>query len=312
MRIALKPEMDVNIEREVNAGMLDRVVYALEKHSSSLKFVVFPSGTRVCFPSLSREIKRWSAWPDLAKAYGIYNPGGVFKAPLKETMVPTVETFGGKLHYHAYADLLTEKSIGKSWTWCDVRPDAVVGFVPGGSAFNLTAHWGTYLAMYAVVEGKGAKVHYPGTEPGMRALYNEASADMIGRLSIWASLHPEISSGQIFNVADRVEPSSQKERWPRIAAYFGLEGIGPPDEGVKVLTPSEYMEKHRDILVKQGVKPSVVFYGAFLDGNFSAFTFDRHLDMARTRAAGFLDEVDPSESWFKAFDRYRAAGMLPK
>jgi nucleoside-diphosphate-sugar epimerase len=245
------------------------------------------------------------------QSYGLYNPGNIIKAPFKESMIPPIEIFGGKIHYHAYAELLTEKSKGKSWTWCDVRPDAVVGFVPGGSAFNLTAHWGTYLALYAVVEGKGAKVYFPGTESGMKALYHDASAEMIGKVAIWASLHPEETGGQIFNVADRTEPSSQKERWPKIAKYFGLEGLGPAPSGLKILTPSDYMTKHRDVLLKKGVRISDVFYGAFLDSNMGSFENDRHFDMEKIRGVGFLDEVDPNESWFKAFDRYKEAGMFP-
>jgi len=224
---------------------------------------------------------------------------------------PFEETFGGKLHYHAYADLLSSRSVGKSWTWCDVRPDAVVGFVPGGSAFNLTAHWGTYLALYALVEGKGAKVHFPGTQSGMNALYNDASSDTIGKLAIWASLNPDKTGGQIFNVADCEKPSSQRERWPRIAGYFGLEGVGPVEGTTEVLTPSEYMEQYKDVLVRKGVKASSVFYGSVLDSNMGSFDKDRHFDMSRTRGVGFTEEVDPNQSWFDAFDRYKAAGMLP-
>jgi len=54
---ALKPEADVNIEREVNAGMLERVLYAVEKYSDRLKFVLFPSGTRV---SEDFHLLRWT------------------------------------------------------------------------------------------------------------------------------------------------------------------------------------------------------------------------------------------------------------
>jgi hypothetical protein len=39
--------MDVDTEREVNGGMLERVIYAVEKYSPKLRFVVYPSGTRV-------------------------------------------------------------------------------------------------------------------------------------------------------------------------------------------------------------------------------------------------------------------------
>jgi hypothetical protein len=28
--------------------------------------------------------------------------------------------------YYVFEDLLTERSKGKNWTWCEVRPDAIV------------------------------------------------------------------------------------------------------------------------------------------------------------------------------------------
>jgi len=74
------------------------------------------------------------------------------------------EPAGSKTWYPASENLLSEQSKGRQWTWCEVRPDAIIGFTPNGSAFNLTAHWATYLSLYAHVEGKGAKVPFPGTE----------------------------------------------------------------------------------------------------------------------------------------------------
>jgi hypothetical protein len=46
-------------------------------------------------------------------------------------MVPPVSEFeGGMLQYDAFRE--PEKSEGKQWTWCDIRPDAIIGFAPGG------------------------------------------------------------------------------------------------------------------------------------------------------------------------------------
>ena len=60
-----------------------------------------------------------------------------------------------------------------------------IGFVPNGSAFNLTARWATYLSLYALIEP------FPGTKGAWASLYNEASSDIIAKFSIWAALHPE-------------------------------------------------------------------------------------------------------------------------
>jgi hypothetical protein len=44
---ALKPEQNASEEVSSNRGMLERAVYALERHSPKLRFIAFPSGTRV-------------------------------------------------------------------------------------------------------------------------------------------------------------------------------------------------------------------------------------------------------------------------
>jgi len=39
-----------------------------------------------------------------------------------------------------------------------------------------------------------------------------------------------------------------EERWPKIAAYFGLQGVAPLDDNLTLLMPTEYIEKHHDVL----------------------------------------------------------------
>ena len=184
-----------------------------------------------------------------------------------------------------------------------------VGFVPNGSANSLAAHWANYLSTYALIEGKGAKVPFPGTEIAYTALFNDGSADIIARLSIWASFHPEKTNGQLFNIADQGAPSSMSERWPALADYFGLEGTGPTDDP-NLLKPGEYIKKHKGILEKHGAKGNEVFHAEFLDAYGYHFTFDRHLSLDKARLAGFMEEVNPNSSWFKAFDRFKQAGMI--
>lgn len=261
------------------------------------------------------------------KEYGIHIPGGLFKAPYAESMGPLPEGSQDTINYPGMRDALTKANEGRQWTWCDIRPDAVVsltlwdrsanaqrtqvGFVPNGSAFNLTAHWANYLSLYALVEGRGAEVPFPGTLKAYNSLYNEASADIIARCSIWAALHPEkAKGGQAFNIADQAKAESMRERWPRLAAYFGLQGIAP-SEYQNILKPSEYIAKHSAVLEEAGVKSSPVFKSEFLDSYGYYLDFDRHLSLEKVKKAGFTEELDPNQSWFRAFDRYRKAEMIP-
>lgn len=239
-----KHEMNEDAEVAVNRKMMVNAVEALNTLAPSLKFLAFPTG---------------------AKGYGIHIPGGVHKPPFVETMkLPKSEEV--KLFHFAQREVCAAASAGKSWTWCEIRPDAIIGFVPNGSTFNITAHWAAYLATYALVEGKGAKVPFPGTDAAYAALNNDASSASIAKLSIWCSLHPEKSSGgEIFNVADTATPNPMSERWPALANYFGLVGTGPVNNGEGVVKPSVYMKKHAQVLENLGVKTSAVFEGSFLD-----------------------------------------------
>ncbi|KAJ6601319.1 hypothetical protein DFH09DRAFT_969944 [Mycena vulgaris] len=286
-----KQDDDAEVEIKTNCGMLERVIGAVEALSPNFRFLAWPSGTL---------------------GYGIYKPGGgPFKAPYKESMgrLPAPDTN----FYYVFEDILAERSKGKPWTWCEVRPDAIVGFSPNGSTYSLPAHWATYLSLYRAVEGEGASVPYPGTEMGYNSKFNDASSEIIAKLAIWASLHPEkAGGGQLFNIADRGEPSAMRERWPALAAYFGLVGVGPPaPDAPAILKPGEYATKHEDLLKAKCKKPNDVFGRSFLDRYGYFLTFDRQLSLEKIRAVGFDEELDPLASWLKAFERFKRAGMVP-
>ncbi|KAJ7661383.1 hypothetical protein DFH06DRAFT_1281487 [Mycena polygramma] len=285
-----KQDNDPELEIKTNCGMLERVIGAVESLSPNFRFLAWPSGTM---------------------GYGIYKPGGgPWKAPFKESMgrLPPPDTN----FYYAFEDILTEHSKGKNWTWCEVRPDAIVGFSPNGSTYSLPAHWATYLSLYRIIEGEGASVPYPGSEMGYNSKFNDASSEIIAKLAIWASLHPEkCGDGQLFNIADQVKASTMRERWPAFAAFFGLVGVGPPAPGADILKPGEYALKHQDVLKASCKKPNDVWGAAFLDHYGYNLTFDRQLTLEKIREAGFVEEIDPVASWIKAFERFKRAGMVP-
>jgi hypothetical protein len=58
-------------------------------------------------------------------------------------------------------------------------------------------------------------------------------------------------------------------------------------------------------------KKSEVFRADFLDSYGFYLDFDRWFDLERAREVGFVEERNPCEGWFEAFDRFRAAGMIP-
>lgn len=245
-----------------------------------------------------------------AKAYGIGLPEKPFTAPYRESVGRMTGEAGKTVFYYDLEDYLIEASAGKKWTWTEVMPDAVVGFVPNGSYFNLTSHWANYLSTYALIEGEGAEVPYPGSSAGYTSTYNEASSAIIGKFIIWAGLNiDKVGRGQVYNIADQAKPESMAERWPAICSYFGLKGVGPTEDA-NALAPSEYVKRHQAVLKERGVKSNEVFKANFLDSYGYYLYFNREFSLDKARSVGFKEELNPNESWFKAFDRFKKAGVI--
>lgn len=182
-----------------------RLVTAIESLTDKLSFVVFPGGTR---------------------GYGIYQPGGIFSAPLEESLLTTLPAaYAETVAYPSFRRLLADASRGKRWSWCEMCPDAVVGFAPNGSGWSLAALWATYLSVWRLRYGEGSEVVFPGTREGYEARYTETSTRTLARFAVYAAVvRPELcGGGKTFNVADAEGPGTMRERWPQIAGWFGCE-----------------------------------------------------------------------------------------
>ncbi|KAK4945647.1 hypothetical protein LTR10_015266 [Elasticomyces elasticus] len=234
--------------------------------------------------------------------------------PIKEDAPPLPKPWINELFYYDQINCLKDMSRGKQWTWCEVRPDNIIGFVPNNNAYCLAQTLALYLSLFRYVEGAGASCPFPGSGKSWEALYNESPQDMVARFSIHASLHPEETGTKSFNCAG--EETSWKGKWPIICQYFDLRSSSPVDGS---LAPSTYMEKHRqdwDRLAKESDLKS-----GFVDNNIShpyfqhfimtLLDFDRHMDMGAMRATGYTEIVNTKECWTLAFDRMRKARIIP-
>lgn len=205
---------------------------------------------------------------------------------------------------------------GNQWTWCEVRPDIVVGFVPNNNAHCLQQTLAIYLSLFASCD-PGGKVPFPGTVKAWTIKSNDSSQGIIARFSIYASLHANrTGNGQAFNVADRSIPSTWSKKWPIICSFFGLEGV-EPDESFP--WPESYISEHRNEWneltkkhdLKSGVVDNTVANPEILKFILTKFDFDRQLSLEAMRAVGFDEECDEIEAWFTAFKYFRRAKVIP-
>ncbi|PYI08052.1 hypothetical protein BO78DRAFT_442279 [Aspergillus sclerotiicarbonarius CBS 121057] len=292
-------------ECRLNKEMLRAAVQTLETLSPKLSFVTLITGTKAGNPR--------------PYAYGVYLLDKFpfrGQVPLKEDLPRVPAEYAKDLFYYHEVDLLQELSTGKSWSWCEVRPDVIVGVAPFGNANCMAQTMGIYLGLYRELEGEGARVPFPGNETTWRLLSTDSNQDIIARFCIHASMQPrEKVHARAFNIADSARPVSWSERWPALAAYFGLEGVGPDESS---LHPTVYMDRNWEKLEAlcrdRGLKDDVIYRsmhntGARM-GSLRLMDFDRPFDLTRARALGFEEEMDTAKSWHTAFDRVRKAKIM--
>lgn len=146
--------------------------------------------------------------------------------PIEESAPRIAPPYDEHIFYYGQVDAATELSKCKKWDFVDIRPDAIVGFVPNHNPMNIAEPLGLYLALWKSL-GKSDEVPFPGTEESYKHVHSNGSQDIIARLMIYASLHPELTAGKSFNIADVDYSVSWSMVWPGITAYFGLKGVGP-------------------------------------------------------------------------------------
>ncbi|KAJ6019440.1 hypothetical protein N7522_001507 [Penicillium canescens] len=285
-------------ECRLNKEMLRAAVQSLETLSSRLAFVVLITGT---------------------KAYGVYLLDKFpfrGQVPLKEDLPRVPAEYAKDLFYYHEVDLLHELSAGKSWSWCEVRPDVIVGVAPFGNANCMAQTMGIYLGLYLALEGAGARVAFPGNDTTWRLLSTDSTQDIIARFCIFSSLQSrEKVHARAFNIADSATPVSWSERWPILAAYFGLEGVGPDDAS---LHPTKYIDQHRDELQalcrQRGLREDIIYKSMHNTGSrmgsLRLMDFDRPFDLGRARSIGFEEVFTTKESWYTAFDRVRDTKIM--
>ena len=133
-------------------------------------------------------------------------------------------------------------------------------------------------------------------------------------MEIYAALNPgKCGNGSAFNIADG-EVTTWSQKWPGICEYFGLVGEGPKESYEPL---DEFARKNQrvwDRLVEErGLKAGrLEAYGwAFLYFIMDKFDFDREYDLSKARSVGFKESIDTVKGYTTAFDRMRAAKVIP-
>ena len=249
------------------------------------------------------------------KAYGVefLDKGIKYNPPLKESAPRIPEPWASNVFYYAQYDTIKQLSEGKRWTFCEIRPDAIIGFVPQKNAMNLAQAIGLWLAMVTSFEGIGTEVNFPGNEKAYKALHTDTSQDILAQFHVYASLNPEAVSMKSFNIADG-DVVTWEQVWPCICHWFGLKGVGP-DPSKK--TGAEWVQEQKgqwgswvkENRLKEGALEATSW--EFMSAIMGAITFDRQYDLSACREVGFQEKTETVKGYTRAFERMRVARIIP-
>ncbi|KAE8137801.1 hypothetical protein BDV38DRAFT_282732 [Aspergillus pseudotamarii] len=200
------------------------------------------------------------------------------------------------------------------WAFSEIRPDGIIGFVPGTNVMNLAQGIALYLALYRELHGQGAEVPFPGKPHDYLSTHSDTFQDILSKMEIYAALNRDkCSNGSAFNVADG-EAVSWEQVWPGLCSYFELVGVRPQAEQKKI---EDFVREN------QGAWDALVERHGLRKGSLKAqnwpfihfmlvdFDFDREYSLDAGRSIGFTERIDTVEGYRIAFDRMAAAKIIP-
>ncbi|KAF1936756.1 hypothetical protein EJ02DRAFT_438322 [Clathrospora elynae] len=309
--LAYKAGTDVQKELEEVVDMWKKSVIAVDKLCPKLEFVVLQIGAKIYGCHVLASVPWYNkAHPSFESAPPMPQP------PLAESAPRIAEEFGKMLFYHPQIDFIADFAKDKKWSWCETRPDVIIGFVPNQNFYSLGTSMGIYLSLWKEIHGAGSDCQFPGTDKSWRARSHESSSDMIARQTIHLSLSPSTEKGGGYNVADTKEPSTWEKKWPIICQQFGLKGTGPaPNPPDMRRFMQENISTWQQLEKRYGLQTGHAYSERALSGVEHSlmvmFDFDRHYDMSKMYASGFEEERGTAETWGKMFERMRNAKIIP-
>ncbi|MFD3443315.1 SDR family oxidoreductase [Microbacteriaceae bacterium 4G12] len=210
--------------------------------------------------------------------------------------------------YYAQEDELFAAAKRQGFTWSVHRSHTVLGHAVG----NLM-NMGLTLAVYAsICRELGRPFVFPGSLAQWNGLTDMTDATILADQMIWASTH-EAGRDEAFNVVNG-DVFRWRWMWSRLAAYFGVEPVGPAE----TLQPlEEQMAGMDEVWARMAAEHGLA--EPDLSRLASWWHTDADLgrgmevvtDMSKSRLAGFTTYHRTVDSFTDLFDRFRRECLIP-
>ncbi|CAG7963269.1 unnamed protein product [Penicillium nalgiovense] len=280
--------------RKINTDLLQTAVQAISAVSPTMEAVILQTG---------------------GKGYGLEFPKEVsIQPPLHEKMSRIPSPWRENIFYYDQYDLLKKLSKDQNWTFSEIRPDGIVGFAPGSNVMNMAHGIAFYLTLYREVNGKDAKVPFPGRPHGYHTRHTDTFQDILAKMEIFAALNRDkCRNGSSFNCGDG-EAATWAQVWPGICAYFGLSGVEPDG---KQKNMQDFVSENKTIwdrlVLTHGLKKGLIESQNWGHVNFMLVDFDfaREYSLEAARSVGFNEQIDTLQGYHVTFDRMVKAKFIP-
>lgn len=262
-----------------NLAMLTNAVAAIEAASPGLEHVSLMQGYKV---------------------YGAHL--GPFKTPARESdaghMPPEFN-----LDQQAW---LTERQLGKNWTWSAIRPSVVCGFAIG-NPMNLAM----VIAVYAAISKElGLPLRFPGSPGAYDSLIEMTDADLLAKATVWAATDPRCAN-EAFNI-NNGDLFRWSEMWPEIARAFELEAAPPLPMSLDAVMADKEPLWDRMVASHGLARNSYADVSSWRFGDFVfRWDYDVIADGSKARRYGFHEFVDSKAMFLKIFEDFRERKVIP-
>ena len=243
---------------------------------------------------------------------GLKNYMGPFEAYAKSKMVTPFREEQPRLPYQNFyydqEDELYAAAEKQGFNWSVHRPHTLIGYTVGNQ-MNMAATLGAYAA---ICKKTGRPFVFPGSPQQYEASVDITDGRIIAKHLEWAATKPS-ARNEAFNIVNG-EVFRWTWMWPKLAVYFGLVAAEYPGHAQPLEKQMADMGPVWDkIVAKHGLQKNELTSVAswwHSDADLGRI-IENFTDMTKSRDRGFVAYQNSARSFTDAFDKLRAAKVLP-
>ena len=243
---------------------------------------------------------------------GLKHYMGPFEAYAKSKMITPFREEQPRLPYQNFyydqEDELYAAAEKQGFNWSVHRPHTLIGYTVGNQ-MNMAATLGAYAA---ICKETGRPFVFPGSPQQYEASVDITDGRIIAKHLEWAATKPA-ARNEAFNIVNG-EVFRWSWMWPKIAAYFGVPAGEYPGHAQPLERQMADMAPVWDkIVAKHGLQKNELTSVAswwHSDADLGRI-IENFTDMTKSRDKGFSAYQNSARSFTDAFDKLRAAKVLP-